>query len=266
MNYWPHEGYILETDDYIIVLIKQISSWNVADIEDWKEQISSTVPENTPAIGIGVNTLYGFLGWDTQYHITDLPDKYQDLTCYIQDELPKLNAFFANERHEADFDGMDFFSKAAEFPIGNDTYAYYVRRETPVYALGDRLLFDENGYNAGTYVLRGITYGTARYSWTEGDRFRMHMAINGAPEMLHGTIELGSVYNMEQNVSVVVNGEEVYQEKVIDGNNIEFDFSTYGANTFVIELKTPDAVSPATLGESEDTRKLALGIVSMVIK
>lgn len=243
--------------------IKKDTSWKMEDVETWKEQISSIVPRDTPALGAGVNALYGFLGWDTKYHITDFSDWVRIPHEYVIGEISELDAFFANEEsiNINNFEGMECFNKTTVI----NSYVYYTRKERPEYTLGSKMMFCGDGYNADMYVLKGISQREEGFSWTENNMLKMWMSIKDAPEMMHMTVELADVYNSEQNVSTVINGTETYNATVVSGNNIEFDFASNGAEDFNIEFNLPNAVSPASLGASGDARNLALAIVSIVI-
>lgn len=109
---------------------KKDSSWKVEDIKILADEIKETIPSDTPALGMGTNILYEYMGWDTKYHITDFPDLTQSGQEYVNAELETLNTFFGEEGYIDSYSNAVFFEKAKEYVIGDYMYAYYVRKES----------------------------------------------------------------------------------------------------------------------------------------
>ena len=72
------------------------------------------------------------------------------------------------------------------------------------------------------------------------------------------------VFNAPQRVNVVVNKSEKVVLDARDGTPLEFVFSPPTDGKLTLELYLPDAVSPKTLGFSEDPRVLALALKTIV--
>lgn len=71
-------------------------------------------------------------------------------------------------------------------------------------------------------------------------------------------------FNGFQNYIIYVNEEKI-GEGVTTGQNIEFDFHNPGTNKAIrIKIDLPDANSPKNLGQSDDSRILALGLKKSV--
>lgn len=54
-----------------------------------EEEMEMQLPKDTPALGMSIPTLYGELGWDSQYHLLDVADYgvYPDIYNYLEKEL-----------------------------------------------------------------------------------------------------------------------------------------------------------------------------------
>jgi hypothetical protein len=69
------------------------------------------------------------------------------------------------------------------------------------------------------------------------------------------------VFNSEQQVKAVVNGEEIYNETLYEGaSKIEFEFEAPLDGKIEMKFYLPDAVSPKELDMSVDTRELAINM------
>lgn len=133
------------------------------------------------------------------------------------------------------------------------------------YELGTDIMFYGDSYNATEYVEYGISEREENFSWTDRDSVKLRFSLNSDVDKLKGFIELDTVFNNTQDVTIIVNNEEVYHNVVNSGENIEFDFNGSQDKCYDIEILLPQAISPKDLGMSNDERKLALAIKSVVI-
>lgn len=131
------------------------------------------------------------------------------------------------------------------------------------YTIGEPIYFYTENYNAEPYVCSGISQCESWGTWTEGNEMVMCFKTNSEYENLHGKIKC-NVYNGKQSISIYVNNNVVYSG-IAEGQDIEFDFLNPGRNhTIIIKIEMPDAISPAELGESADSRVISLGLQEIV--
>ena len=127
-----------------------------------------------------------------------------------------------------------------------------------IYSLGTDMNFCEES----NYVVSGISVGeTDDYVWTNGNSMKMKYKIDDVGyQYVHAIFETAHVYDLEQTVIIFVNGEEVYNNRIREGEDLEFDFRMPDDGIVEMEMQFPEAVSPKEKRESEDERKLALGL------
>ncbi len=75
-------------------------------------------------------------------------------------------------------------------------------------------------------------------------------------EECKGTFELDGIFNDAQRISIFVNNDKVFEDKISDEKNIDFDFKVPNSHMVVIRMELPYAVSPVDVGEGTDTRAL----------
>ncbi len=78
-------------------------------------------------------------------------------------------------------------------------------------------------------------------------------------------LSIGSTYG-EQQISVIVNEQEVYRGSVSSAAELTIPFLTDDHGRAAISLYLPDAVSPRELGEGPDRRKLSLSLRSITFE
>lgn len=137
------------------------------------------------------------------------------------------------------------------------------------YNLGERLYFAEENPTAEPYCLSGFHGFEPRSSWTTADSMCMAFRITDEiQDDLRLTMETDAVYNGSQEVQITMDGQELFHKVMDTVEPIEFvipaELIQY--EELVLNFSFPDAVSPYELGESEDVRDLAIGIVSTVIQ
>lgn len=132
------------------------------------------------------------------------------------------------------------------------------------YKVGESILFDSQNGNSSQYVISGLYTAEDWGSWTSGEMLKISLRTDSDCAVFHSIIDC-SIFNKSQKVQIYVNDERVYDFVITDGP-IEFDFRNPGADKKIdIRLEFPEANSPADLGQSSDSRVLALGIREMVI-
>lgn len=131
-----------------------------------------------------------------------------------------------------------------------------------VYEIGTDIAFCGETYNADKYATSGFSAKEPDFTWTNSDCSDIKFTSETKADKLKCFIELKDVFNKTQDVTILVNGQEVYHQVVNSGENIEFEFdnSNNSDGVFDIEILLPGAVSPSELGLSTDERKLSLAI------
>lgn len=178
-------------------------------------------------------------------------DKAVLLDDYVS--LSGINDNYINQVN--DLKGVGYISLSAKDEI--------VRIKS--YETGQSLFFTTNDSKGLEYAVQGLSSAEDWGTWSVGNKTIFRMKTNAQSEWLHCEIA-ASVYNNIQNVTIAVNGQNVYQNPEYTGEGIQFDFHNPGiGNAVNIVIDMPDAKSPAELGESVDERVLGLGFTQMVI-
>lgn len=169
----------------------------------------------------------------------------------------------ASERDE------EWFRQKLE-KLGNaDTYLsipiQYHILQCPKYTLGDRILFFTEQRNADLYVKTGLSHREENFAWTNGPNLKFVFRLEEPHfKNIHAFFEIDRVFCSQQSICVLVNDKVVLDKVVYSGENLEFDFELAEETIVTIELLFPDAVSPLSLGESQDNRQLAFALKSVV--
>lgn len=132
--------------------------------------------------------------------------------------------------------------------------------------IGDNIFFHSEKYNAKKYIVNGISEKEDNFSWTDGNKATMRFRVDEKyiNKSLMLKIVLAGTFNGKQATTIKINGEIVYDGVVTNGSNIEFAFSPKD-RAVEMEFLLPGAVSPKSLGFSEDLRNLALAIKNIRI-
>ena len=105
---------------------------DVVSLKDWAREVESIVPKDTYAIGLGTNALYSLLGWDTGYHINDLPNivaRQGALDSLYSDLYNRKSLFITREGVDVDtVIANGGFSVSHEFTFGNKSYYYLTKQ------------------------------------------------------------------------------------------------------------------------------------------
>lgn len=131
------------------------------------------------------------------------------------------------------------------------------------YIFNTDILFSTEKRDADKYVRKGLSGNETKFSWTNGNELQMKLKIDEIyyGKSAHASFEVYRVYNEKQTVEVTVNDKVVYSNILQNGQNLDFDFTIPDSNEIIIRISLPDAVSPLELGQSTDSRKLALALV-----
>lgn len=114
-------------------------------------------------------------------------------------------------------------------------------------------------YCAPQFVTRGISACEGSFSWTEGPEVEVVVPVSEEVQKVRIKLNTYMTYHGFQEVNVRQDGELIYQGSINGDSEIVFDGTARdGEVRFVIEL--PTAASPASFGESQDGRQLALAL------
>lgn len=188
---------------------------------------------------------------------------------FVQDRLLELSLRFpyavSPEELGAGSDTRELAFAIASFSIG------YSRdyRERIHYEIGTASFFDGSENDAHRYFVVGVSQTETDFTWTNGNEARLWLGIDeNIDRDLVLQLDVNRVFNAPQRM------------KVMCGDIVLFDGTAKGKETVAIPIPTecvrdqllelsfqfPDAISPKSLGDSEDTRNLAIGITSFSIQ
>jgi len=134
------------------------------------------------------------------------------------------------------------------------------------YKLGDIISFDK-GDNARNYYVEGISKNEGTHSWTDGNWAKLSFEIGKKHENLLVSCDLLTVYKGIQFAEIYANDHLVTQHTFTSGGQYEFVIRKEYVPDGKLDLAFffPGAISPKDLGESTDSRRLALALKSMRI-
>ena len=132
------------------------------------------------------------------------------------------------------------------------------------YTPGTTLYFDERD-TARPYFVSGISNNEGASVWTLGNDVEMRFTFPKTPGTLQLVLEHGT-YARAQTVEVLVNDQpiETYTAEGPTRYTVLIPEGTVTGTELRLHLHLPDALSPASLGKSNDARLLALSMKSIV--
>lgn len=133
------------------------------------------------------------------------------------------------------------------------------------YDIGSTIFFYGDEANAEEYIQYGFSHQENSFTWTEGNECCISFKTTAPSNLLHAKINIASIFNKSQHVIIYSNGDIVYDDVVVDSPAIEFDFKNGKNIGNEIKIVLPDAVSPAELNMSTDSRILGLAIQTICI-
>lgn len=139
-------------------------------------------------------------------------------------------------------------------------------RSYPQLKLGAMIPFGSHG--SDRYLWSGWSGPERTFRWSRGTRAVVLFSVQGAAAGAKAIVVEGSCY-FAQHVRAELNGATVASFECSSRRFREWRWKIPAGtlrktNTLILQL--PDAVSPAELGRSRDTRKLAVGIASMKLE
>ena len=118
-------------------------------------------------------------------------------------------------------------------------------------------------YIGNLYIIDGMSLPDKDATWTLGKKVLALFNVddNEAAETIHVSMDLEDVVGGQQNVSISINGTDVFRDTVTAGENaISFDIPNPEDGNIFMAVDIPDAVSLLQLGISDDPRELGLMI------
>jgi hypothetical protein len=131
--------------------------------------------------------------------------------------------------------------------------------------VGRQIQFGEGGGSEG-YRTSGWSHTEERFTWTEGNSAKLSLPIGGESGPLRLRMSMASFIHApelpSQPVEVFVNGQKLGEWQVGSNpteNQLAISSDTVkGRRTLEIELRTPKATSPKSVGLNEDPRVLGV--------
>ena len=131
-------------------------------------------------------------------------------------------------------------------------------------AIGEPITFNAGNGNWYKYFRCGISTPEANWTWTDGHEAVMRFRTASDAPRLSVQIRCASFHH-RQHVTVSTGGLAVFDDVCGDGG-IEFTFENPGAGKDIeLTFNFPEAISPASLGNPNDPRLLALRLRSIVV-
>lgn len=127
--------------------------------------------------------------------------------------------------------------------------------------------FGAKEYNANRYVINGISPPEEAGAWTAGGRLSAYLSLKGgvATDQIHISMDLESVMNGQQEITVEVNGEVVFADRVSEGQDaVSFDVTRPEDGNILMEVRMPDAARP--LEPEKEGQAVNPGIMIQSIK
>ena len=122
--------------------------------------------------------------------------------------------------------------------------------------------FGIDGNSAQLLITKGFSDPEDGYTWTEGNEVEIYCNFGNATEVECLICQQFQI-TATQTVEVQVGGKTVFNDTVIDGEDISFSFECMPGEIAHIKILLPDAASPFELGRSEDKRELAIAVQSI---
>ena len=114
-------------------------------------------------------------------------------------------------------------------------------------------------YIGNLYIIDGMSLPDKDATWTLGKKVLALFNVddNEAAETIHVSMDLEDIVGGQQNVSISINGTDVFRDTVTAGEN---DIPNPEDGNIFMAVDIPDAVSLLQLGISDDPRELGLMI------
>ncbi|MCC8162839.1 MAG: hypothetical protein LIO86_06670 [Lachnospiraceae bacterium] len=262
---------------FVIIYLYSWSGWSVdgnhLEFSPFAKALMSVAPEYyNPSHGI----FYSRALHEEVYNASE-PVVYYDSNGYAKKILLSKEAADKFYSDESDLVLLDASGKAIEkaaltniLTIDEGDFKYINLSTTTFaankYSLGEVIYFTKTDYNAAQFVRSGLSNAEDWGTWTDGEQLNMQLFIDNSTPSFSIYIDVAAVYYTAQEISILLNGSEVYSQ-IIDGEE-EIIFSVDNPETGYIEISIllPDCCSPYEVDPgSEDTRDLGIALRSMTI-
>lgn len=253
-------------------------SYNELQFSDWTETLIDVAPQiYNPTHGIFYSRTMGMELYDSP-----IPVVYKNKQGYVRKILLSKTAetqFFDTNFMLLDEENKNPIDKSAlkGYSVDEGDYIYYnfngkvrcLKDGLEGIALGgaaDTIYFYSERYNADSFAQKGISKKEDWGSWTDGQEAILYFAVADASvSEINVFINVDRTFYHPQSVTALINGTEVYQGTVDGVMDIEFSFENPGTKILELTLLLPDAVSPSETINTDDTRELGLGLLTMKV-
>lgn len=211
-----------------------------------------------------INHIDGGYGYETPIIYTDKENNIRKILASKKDINELINKVSGSEKD------MEWFLLKLNQLNDNDDYISIPKRYTLLevnpYDINKTYSFSGEIRTAEKYVIEGLSANEITHSWTEGNLFKLSFKITDTSiKTANITFNILDVFNLSQRVLAYVNENEVFNNTVYGGQNLEFNFNIPASGIINLELQLPDAISPKELGISNDSRVLSLCLKDMTI-
>ena len=188
---------------------------------------------------------------------------------YAEDETRTRFFYLYNDINTLDrsYSGIDIYQTIG-FANEEDGYQLFKQNwsNTKSYVIGTPIIFTTEN-DGRIYFELGASAIEADSIWSVGKEGKMVIPVESNPTDLLAQFTFKTVYNGEQSV-IVKSNESVLFEGIVSASNLEITFeipaSCIQNHQLVLNLYYSDAVSPASLNRSADSRVLAVAYSQIV--
>ncbi len=183
-------------------------------------------------------------------------------TGFLKLEIELPDAVAPSEVVEGSADSRVLGVGLKKMSIDEADYNYSISETTT----NCNIWFYSDEYNADTYILKGLSEPEEFFSWTDGHEMLMCIILDEMPENpLNIYIDVFDTYYQPQDVSILINGEVVYENTIEGDQDIEFSVEGLDTNLLEVSILLPNAVSPSEVENYNDERVLGLALKQMRI-
>lgn len=124
--------------------------------------------------------------------------------------------------------------------------------------------FTDVDFNANLFAISGLSYCEGSHTWTDGNELVIRALVPKSVNKVNVQFDLVNTFYGNQEIIVYQADQIIYHGIANSAHSFSFELSPNSGNCgFKIYL--PNAISPADIGESADTRKLALDLQKISI-
>lgn len=211
------------------------------------------------------------LFWSSIYLVQDVADVFRfpvqmdGSNRYMTYE--SLEGLAANPESSVDY-AYNYYTLDAGESLFVSAFASRKPKPENWYQMGTELVFSTEILNEQYFTTGLSSTGNPTFVWSDGMVSACSFAVGAIDKDVEVFIQYDRVCNGEQRAIVMCQDQKIC-EKIIDRDDLTLRFDIdkelirEGTISFTIEY--PDAISPAALGLSGDTRILAVGYQKMVL-